>query len=119
MTAGAGGGADGPVRAVLNRLLCLGCCLGLFAAAAGCTGREVQAEDPLLAREFRDTLLIFEAYLDWYEGVARHLAEDPEGVSERERAKFVAIGRSLKKMSRGMNVAVGNYPALASESGSP
>lgn len=89
------------------RVLSLVCCLSVM---TGCAA-EPRPDDAsrLLEQEFRGGLLILDSYINRYERVGRRLAENPDDVSEQERAEFISTGKALKKMSRGLNVAVGNY----------
>jgi hypothetical protein len=58
---------------------------------------------------------VLDAYLRWYEEMGRALIERPGSLTEEEQAEFLAVGRALRKMSRGLNIAVGNFPAGAGE----
>ncbi|MHC4592027.1 MAG: hypothetical protein ACYS8L_04940 [Planctomycetota bacterium] len=89
------------------RVLGLACCLTVM---AGCAA-EPRADEAsrLLEQEFRGGLLILDSYISSYERVGRRLVESPEDVSEQDRVEFISTGQAIKKMSRGLNVAVGNY----------
>lgn len=86
----------------------------VMTVALGCAMMEDQPPaQPPAVKEFRSGLRTMDTYLAWYESVGRRMAEDPASVTQDERTKFLAIGQALRKMSAGLNVAVGNIPEPA------
>ena len=99
----------------MSRVWSLGICVLVVAGAAGCAGTAPHQEQPSLQRELTEGLATLEVYFEWYEGVGRRLASGTGDVSATERDDFVVVGEALRRIIRGLNVAMGNCAATEAE----
>ena len=85
----------------------------LFTAAAaqqGCVGGAPGNASSPEDLQFREGLLILDAYVQYCDQTVRRLLDDPQSLSSDEKAELAQVLQALCKISRGLNIAVGTQP---------